>query len=88
MGCLNLSTFCCCNLLTTARDLSTLRSYVVHYLLEQGESPTGKLTCRTAKQGQTHVCQTGKDRRIEKLMVCATQSCAAIHTRMRTAQAL
>lgn len=49
--------------------------YVVHYLLEQGESPSGKLTCRTAKQGQTHVCQTGKDRRIEKLMVRATQLC-------------
>mmetsp|Transcript_25377 Transcript_25377/g.76453 ORF Transcript_25377/g.76453 Transcript_25377/m.76453 type:complete len:901 (+) Transcript_25377:89-2791(+) len=48
--------------------VGTTTGYVVRYLLEQGESPTGKLTCRTAKQGQTHVCQSGRDRKIEKLM--------------------
>lgn len=50
--------------------VGTQSGFVVHYLLEQGESPTGKLTCRTCKQSQ--ICLQ-KDKPINKIMVVPSQ---------------
>lgn len=53
--------------------VGTLSGIVVHYLLEHGESPTGKVTCRTMQKGKISLPPPQKDKRIEKLMVVPSQ---------------
>eukprot|EP00040_Diaphanoeca_grandis_P040391 m.261755 g.261755 ORF g.261755 m.261755 type:complete len:903 (+) comp43078_c0_seq1:282-2990(+) len=53
--------------------VGTLSGIVVHYLLEHGESPTGKVTCRTMQKGKLSLPAPQKDKKIECLMVIPSQ---------------